>query len=134
MLHLPARFAAVILPFAAMCVQQRTWQHAQVLLLGALLAPGQRTVCGILRIVGLRRERHFVTYHRVLNRAGWHSRRACRVLLGLLLRAFVPSGPVWMTPSSAGVANGSAPKASTAIRCARRSPSSSRPVACVGLA
>ncbi len=94
MLQLPTRFATVILPFAAMFVQQRTWQHAQVLLLGALLVPGQRTVCGILRIVGLRRERHFVTYHRVLNRAVWHSRLACRVLLAQLLRAFVPTGPV----------------------------------------
>jgi DDE superfamily endonuclease len=94
MLHLPARFAEVILPFAAMFVQQRTWQHAQVLLLGALLAPGQRTVCSILRIVGLRWERHFVTYHRVLNRAVWPSRLGCRVLLGQLLQAFVPAGPV----------------------------------------
>jgi len=45
MLHLPVRFATVILPFAAMFVQQRTWRHAQLLLLGALLTPGQRTVC-----------------------------------------------------------------------------------------
>jgi hypothetical protein len=94
MLQLPARFATVILPFAAMFVQRRTWQHAQVLLLGALLVPGQRTVCGILRIVGLRRERHFVTYHRVLNRAVWHSRLACRMLLTQLLQAFLPNGPV----------------------------------------
>ena len=48
MLHLPVRFAAVILPFAGMFVQQRTWRHAQLLLLGALLTPGQRTVCAVL--------------------------------------------------------------------------------------
>lgn len=94
MLHLPARFAEVIPPFAAMFVQQRTWQHAQVLLLGALLAPGQRTACGIPRIVGLRWERHFVSCHRVLNRAVWHSRLGCRVLPGQLPQAFVPAGPV----------------------------------------
>ena len=69
MLHLPVRFASVILPFAAMFVQQRTWRHAQLLLLGALLTPGQRTVCAILRVAGLRWERCFVSYHRVLNRA-----------------------------------------------------------------
>ena len=39
MLHLPARFATVILPFATMFMQQRTWRHAQLLLLGALLTP-----------------------------------------------------------------------------------------------
>src|SRR5438105_4567048 len=93
-LQVPARFAAIIVSFAPVFVQQRTWQHAQVLLLGALLAPGQRTVCSILRMVGLRRERHFVTYHRVLNRTVWRSRLACRLLLGLLIEAFVPIGPV----------------------------------------
>jgi hypothetical protein len=40
-----------------------------VLLLGAILAPGQRTVTRLRRITGLTRERHFVNYHRVLNRA-----------------------------------------------------------------
>ena len=94
MLHLPARFAAVILPFASLFAQDRTWRHAQVLLLGALLAPGQRTVCGILRIVGLRWERHFVSYHRVLNRAVWHSRVGTRLLFDLLVAAFAPRGPV----------------------------------------
>ena len=39
MLRLPARFAAVILPFAALFAQDRTWRHAQMLLLGALLTP-----------------------------------------------------------------------------------------------
>ena len=47
MLHLPARFATVILPFASMFVQQRTWWHAQRLLLGALLTPGQRVLSGL---------------------------------------------------------------------------------------
>jgi DDE superfamily endonuclease len=93
MLRLPARFAAVILCFAPL-FRQHTWRHAQVLLVGAILVPGQRTVTSILRIGGLRRERRFVNYHRVLNRAAWSGRAAARVLLGLLLDAFVPSGPV----------------------------------------
>ena len=93
MLRLPARFAAVTLCFAPL-FRQRTWRHAQVLLLGAILVPGQRTVTSILRIGGLRRERRFTNYHRVLNRAAWSGRAAARVLLGLLLGAFVPKGPV----------------------------------------
>jgi DDE superfamily endonuclease len=94
MLNLPPRFAEIILSFAPMFVQQRTWHHAKLLLLGALLTPGQRTVCGVLRIVGLRRERRFVNYHCVLNRAVWQSRLGARLLLERLLRAFVPTGPV----------------------------------------
>jgi DDE superfamily endonuclease len=94
MLRLPVRFAAVILAFAPVFVQQRTWRHAQLLLLGAVLAPGQRTVTNILRIIGLRRERHFVNFHRVLNRAVWSSRQAARRLLELLTNTFVPTGPI----------------------------------------
>src|SRR4051794_30960579 len=93
MLRLPARFAAVILCFAPL-FRQLTWRHAQVLLIGAILVPGQRTVTSILRIGGLRWERRFVNYHRVLNRAAWSGRAAARVLLGLLLETFVPTGPV----------------------------------------
>jgi hypothetical protein len=93
MLRLPARFATVILSFAPL-FRQLTWRHAQVLLIGAILVPGQRTVTNILRISGLCWERRFVNYHRVLNRAAWSGRAAAQVLLRLLLDAFVPKGPV----------------------------------------
>jgi DDE superfamily endonuclease len=93
MLRLPARFAGVILCFAPLFFQ-RSWRHAEMLLIGAILTPGQRTVTSILRMIGLGRERRFVNYHRVLNRAAWSGRAAARVLLGLLLDAFVPKGPV----------------------------------------
>jgi len=91
---MPARFAAVILSFAPVFLQQRTWRHAELLLIGAILAPGKRTVTSLLRIAGLGRERRFTTYHRVLNRAVWVPRAAARRLLGLLIAAFAPSGPV----------------------------------------
>ena len=65
MLHLPPRFAAVILSFAPLFFQ-RSWQHAEVLLIGAILAPGKRTVTSLLQISGLAQERRFVNYHRVL--------------------------------------------------------------------
>ena len=93
-MHLPARFAAVILTFTPVFRQQRTWRHAEVLLIGAILAPGKRTVTSLLRITGLSRERRFTNYHRVLNRAVWDLRAAARLLLGLLITAFAPSGPV----------------------------------------
>jgi hypothetical protein len=93
-MHLPACFAAVILTFAPVFVQQRTWRHAEVLLIGAILAPGKRTVTSLLRIAGLSRERRFTNYHRVLNRAAWDARAAARLLLGFLIAVFAPSGPV----------------------------------------
>jgi hypothetical protein len=93
-MHLPARFAAVILAFTPVFLQQRTWRHAELPRIGAILAPGKRTVTSLLRIVGLSRERRFTTYHRVLNRAAWDPHTAARLLLGLLIVVFVPSGPV----------------------------------------
>src|ERR671926_644033 len=91
--RLPSRFAAIILAFAPLFLH-RSWRHVEVLLIGAILARGTRTVTSALRITGLSRERRFVNYHRVLNRAVWSPRAASRILLGLLLDAFVPTGPV----------------------------------------
>jgi hypothetical protein len=90
---LPPRFACVILTFARL-FHQATWHYAQQLLTGAILAPGIRTVASVLRILGAAEERRFVNYHRVLSRAPWRPRAASRLLLRLLVRAFVPAGPV----------------------------------------
>lgn len=93
MLHLPSRFTTVILNFAPLFFQSG-WRHAEVLLPDAILAPGTRTVSSLPRITGLARERHFVNYHRVLNRTVWSPRAAAGILFRLLLAAFVPRGPV----------------------------------------
>src|SRR3954452_9476593 len=90
---LPSGFASLLLAFAPL-FRSGVWARAQRLLLGAILAPGQRTVCSVLRIMGLGEELHFQNYHRVLNRARWSSRAASRILLDLLVRAFAPSGPL----------------------------------------
>jgi len=70
------------------------WQHAQVLLIGAILVPGRRTVTAVLRIMGLSAGRQFQMYHRVLNRAVWSSWALSRTLLRLLVETFVPTGPI----------------------------------------
>jgi hypothetical protein len=90
MLPLPVEIIAVLQPFAP-AFSGRVWERAKVLLVGAILAPGARTVTAALRVMGLGHERHFQNYHRVLNRDRWSSRALSRVLLGLLLRAFVPA-------------------------------------------
>ena len=91
--HMPARFTTVILAFAPLFVH-RSWRHARVLLVGAILAPGRRTVASVLRITGRSCERGFVNYHRVLNRAAWCPRAGAKILLGLLVAAFAPDGPL----------------------------------------
>ncbi len=88
---LPPKMVQALDPFAPL-FSKRVWQHVQVLLAGTILAPGRRTVSSALRAMGLDQEKRFHRYHRVLSRASWSSLKASRVLLGLLVKAFVPEG------------------------------------------
>jgi len=72
----------------------RVWAWARALLLGAIMAPGKRTVSSILRVLGLGGAIHFQNYHRVLNRAQWSSLRAAQRLLQELIQVFAPRGPL----------------------------------------
>lgn len=85
-----------ILSRFAVLFTKRIWQHVQILLTGAILAPGQRTVTAVLRIMGMSAEKHFQNFHRVLNRAVWSSREASRLLLEMLVVAFAMFGPIVM--------------------------------------
>src|SRR5215470_17100631 len=68
------------------------WENAQVLLTGAILSIGKRTVTACLRIMGKSDDPHFQNYHRVLNRAQWPALPLSRVLLKLLIKTFAPNG------------------------------------------
>ena len=48
-------------------------------------------VAAALRMVGLREEQHFTTYHRVLNRAVWSPLHLSHLLLGRLVQTLVPA-------------------------------------------
>jgi hypothetical protein len=65
---LPPKMVQVLAPFAPL-FSKRIWQHAQLLLAGAILAPGRRTVSSALRAMGLDQHKRFHRYHRVLSRA-----------------------------------------------------------------
>lgn len=82
--HLLAQFAGVF--------TRPTFEHALVLVYGTILACGPRTVAAALRAMGLATERHFTTYHRVLNRAEWSALAASRILLGLICVYFLAPG------------------------------------------
>ncbi len=88
---LPATMIRVLAPFAPL-FSKRVWQHTQVLLAGAILAPRIRTVSSALRAMGLEREKRFHRYHRVLSQASWSSLQASHLLVGLLVEAFVAKG------------------------------------------
>ena len=93
MLSLPIAFSSAIGVFAPV-FSRPVWPHVKVLLTGAVLAPGKRTVTSILQIMGRSAASDFQTYHRVLNRAVWSPLHASRLLLRLLVAVFVPRGVV----------------------------------------
>ncbi len=93
MLSLPITFTSVIGVFAPV-FSRPVWQHVKVLLTGAVLAPGKRTVTAILQIMGRSAASDFQTYHRVLNRAVWSPLTASRLLLRLLVAVCIFRGVV----------------------------------------
>lgn len=88
--NLPPAIIHVLRQFELL-LSERIWEWAKILLLGAILAPGKRTVTAALRVMGLSADVQFQNYHRVLNRAKWSPRAVSRVLLRLLVQAFVPA-------------------------------------------
>jgi hypothetical protein len=95
MLNLPWIIIDLLNPFAPVFYGETTWEKAQTLLIGAILAPGKRTVSAVLRVMGLDKEANYAGYHHVLNRAIWSPLEASAVLLRLLLnRLGQGSGPL----------------------------------------
>ena len=88
---LPVEMIRVLAPFAPL-FSKRVFEHVQVLLMGTVLAPGKRTVSSALKAMGLDQQNQFHRYHRVLSRAKWSGMEVSRVLLELLVEAFVPEG------------------------------------------
>jgi hypothetical protein len=93
MLTLPCELVAVLVPFEPLFTQP-SLRHLQVLMMGAILSLGQRTVASCLRATGYTDDPHFTNFHRFLNRARWSPRAGARILYLLLVQTFVPSGPI----------------------------------------
>lgn len=91
MIELPSRFRDTISNFS-FAFRKDVYRKFEILLLGAIICPGSRTICNILRSVGLRWEKNFSKYHRFLNRDKWSAQALCGVLLRLLVEAFIAPG------------------------------------------
>ena len=67
---LPAVIVTLLLPFEHL-FDRRTWRKAELLVVGAILSPGKRTVSSALSILGIGQNGDFAIFHQVLNRARW---------------------------------------------------------------
>jgi len=90
---MPCEFVALMVAFAPL-FSKPVFQHVHVLLMGAILSPGKRTVTQALRVIGKSQDAHFQNYHRVLHRAVWSSLAAGQILLGLLISALAQRGTI----------------------------------------
>jgi hypothetical protein len=90
---LPPEIVAAVAAFAPL-VSERPWVKAQLLAVGAIRATGNRTLCSVLRVMGLSREAHFTNDHRVLNRDAWSGRAAGQSRLGPISAAIPQDWPI----------------------------------------
>jgi hypothetical protein len=88
---LPAELLPLIVEFAPL-FSKPVWERAKTLLVGAILAIGNRTVTACLRVTGNGQDKRFQNYHRVRLSTRWSALRASQVLLRMLLTTFAPSG------------------------------------------
>ena len=83
-----------LLGYFAPLFSARTWSYVPALVAGSILSPQRRQVSTALRALGLSQVSWYQNFHRVLNRARWSPLAASRILLGLLIAAFMPEGPL----------------------------------------
>ena len=94
MLNLPGFVIDQLGQFAPVIYGITTWYKVEVLVVGAILATGKRTVSAILRVMGLSQERTYAMDHPVLSRAVWSSLEASVILLRRLWQTFDSGGPL----------------------------------------
>jgi len=90
---LPPIVAQLMAPFRDFFTAP-VWSHVLVLIAGATLATGKRTVTSALRATGLADDGAFALYHHVLSRACWSSIAVAHKLFTLIIDRFAPDGPV----------------------------------------
>src|SRR5260221_319503 len=66
----------------------------QVLVSGAILATGKRTVSSVLRVMGRSNDRNYAMFHQVLNRAVGSGLEVSVILLRMLLKTFDTGAPL----------------------------------------
>ena len=94
MLHLPLWMITIEGEFAPAIYAISTWYKVEVLVTGAILAPGKRTVSAVLRVMGMKDDGKYAQYHQVLSRAVWAGLEVSAILLRLLLKTFDTGEPL----------------------------------------
>jgi hypothetical protein len=86
----PSNEIILLLNTFAVATSAPTFKNICLLVYGAILAPGRRTITAALRVLGIQGT-DFCKFHRVFSRNRWSPMRMSRLLLGLLIGKFLPS-------------------------------------------
>lgn len=81
MITLPPIILTHLQPFRKIFLTNKTFFKASLLLIGALMCQGARTICSVLRVLGLKGETAFTKYHNILNRSKWKTLEGSKILL-----------------------------------------------------
>lgn len=85
MTTLPLSILQILQPFSKIFSNKRSWSLACFLFVPLVLAKGGRTICRILRFAGLKGEKAFDKYHKLLNRANWDMLKGSKLLLEAII-------------------------------------------------
>lgn len=96
MLNLPGWMITIVTNFAPAIYAESTWYKVEILVTGAILATGKRTVSAVLRVMGLSAERNYAKYHHMLSRASLSGLEVSQILLRLLLKTFGDGNGPWV--------------------------------------
>ncbi len=88
MFQFPQEFSGIISEFSSL-FSKKIFERAGQLLLGSILTQGKRTVCGVLRTLGLKDIPNWYQYHRILSRAKWSAYHGSKILLKMLIQHFL---------------------------------------------
>ena len=87
MLTFPDEFLGLMIHYRSL-FSKPVYEHVCLLLFGAILTTGKRTVSSVLQTLHLANDKRFCKYHRVLIRAKWSARHCGKVLLAQLMSSF----------------------------------------------
>ncbi|MFV1917777.1 MAG: transposase [Patescibacteria group bacterium] len=90
MFKYPPEFSKIISVFSPL-FSRKVFERAGQLLQGTILTRGKRTVCSVLRTLGLQDIKNWDLYHRVLSRAKWSPLKCSFELIQLLIKQFCQS-------------------------------------------
>lgn len=96
MTTLPSSILQILIPFSKMFSNKRSWTLVTFLFVPLVLAKGGRTICRILRFAGLKGEKAFDKYHKLLNRANWNMLKGSHLLLQAILRWYSAKDTVYI--------------------------------------